>query len=91
MLTTGFTIFLGVGLLLAKLPRRTMLRALKHDLAIDLLVTVLTLIIHWGTFSGVMSATVAGLLTSLATSGLKSLIGYVDGNSYYPGRLRLDV
>ena len=91
MLTTGFTIFLGVGLLLAKLPRRTMLRALKHDLAIDLLVTVLTLIIHWGTFSGVMAATVAGLLTSLATSGLKSLIGYVDGNCYYPGRLRLDV
>jgi hypothetical protein len=91
MLTTGFTIFLGVGLLLAKLPRRTMLRALKHDLAIDLLVTVLTLIIHWGTFSGVMAATVAGLLTSLATSGLKSLIGYVDGNNYYPGRIRLDV
>jgi hypothetical protein len=91
MLTTGFTIFLGVGLLLAKLPRRTMLRALKHDLAIDLLVTVLTLIIHWGTFSGAMAATVAGLLTSLATSGLKSLIGYVDGNCYYPGRLRLDV
>ena len=33
MLTTGFMIFLGVALLLAKLPRRTMLRVLKHDLA----------------------------------------------------------
>jgi hypothetical protein len=30
-------------------------------------------------------------MTSLATSGLKSLIGYVDGNTYHPGRIRLDV
>jgi hypothetical protein len=91
MLTTGFTIFLGVGLLLAKLPRRTMLRALKHDLAIDLIVTALTLLIHWGTYSGLMAATVAGLLTSLATTGLKRLIGYADVENYYPGRIRLDV
>lgn len=91
MLATGFMIFLGVGLIFAKLPRRTMLKALKHDLKIDLAVTALVLIIHWGTFSGVMAATVAGLMTSLATSGLKSLIGYVDNGTYYPGRIRLDV
>ena len=91
MLTTGFTIFLGMALLLAKLPRRTMLRALKHDLLIDLSVSVLVLLIHWGTFSGVMAATVAGLLTSLATSGLKSLVGYADSEHYFPGRIRLDV
>lgn len=91
MLMTGFTIFLGVGLLLAKLPRRTALRVLKHDLALDLSVTALVLLIHWGTFSGVMAASVAGLLTSLATSGLKRLVGYVDGNFYVPGRIRLHV
>ena len=91
MLTTGFTIFLGVALILAKLPRRTMLRVLKHDLLLDVAVSLMTLMIHWGTFSGVMAATVAGLLTSLATSSLKRLIGYVDGDTYYPGRLRLDV
>jgi nucleoside permease NupC len=91
MLTTGFMIFLGVALILIKLPRRLMLRALKHDLLIDLAVTALVLLIHWGTFSGVMAATVAGLLTSLATSGLKRLFGYIDGNSYYVGRIRLSV
>ena len=91
MIETGFLIFGGIALLLAKLPRRTMLKALKHDLGIDLLVTVLTLIIHWGTFSGVMAATVAGLLTSLATSALKRWVGYIDGDNYYPGRFRLDV
>ena len=91
MLSTGFTIFLGIALILAKLPRRTMLRVLKHDLAVDVAVSLITLLIHWGTFSGEMAATVAGLMTSLATSGLKRLVGYIDGDSYYPGRIRLDV
>ena len=91
MLATGFTIFLGVGLILAKLPRRTMLRVLNYDLMLDIAVTLLVLLIHWGTFSGVMAATVAGLLTSLATSAAKRWIGYIDGDFYHPGRLRLAV
>jgi hypothetical protein len=91
MLATGFTIFLGITLLLTKLPRRTALRILKYDLALDLMVTAVVLIIHFGTFSGVMAATVAGLMMSLATSGLKRLVGYVDGNFYVPGKLRLAV
>ena len=91
MIATGITVFLGLALIFAKLPRRTMLRALKHDLMIDIAVTVLVLLIHWGTFEGVMAATIAGLLTSLGTSSLKRLVGYIDGNSYFPGRLRLDV
>ena len=67
------------------------LEALKHDLAIDLTVSLIVLLVHWGTFSGVMAATVAGLLTSLATSGIKRLFGYIDGNSYIVGRIRLNV
>ncbi len=54
MLTTGFMIFLG-GTLCWPAPRRIMLRALHHDVALDLLVTVLVLAIHWGTSSGVMA------------------------------------
>lgn len=91
MLTTGLTVFLGLALIFAKLPRRVMLRALKHDLMLDIGVSVLVLLIHWGTFSGVMAATVAGLLTSLFTSGMKRLFGYIDGNHYYIGRIRLNV
>ena len=91
MFATGFMIFLGVSLLLIKLPRRWMLRALNHTLAIDLIVSGLVLLIHFGTFSGVMVATVAGLLMSMATSGLKRLVGYIAGDNYYPGHIRLDV
>ena len=48
-----------------------MLRALGYDLVIDVAVSLAVLVIQFGTFSGVMAATVAGLLTSLATSGAK--------------------
>lgn len=91
MLFTGFMIFLGTFLILIKLPRRVMLRALKHDLLIDISVSALVLAIHFGTFSGVMAATVAGLLTSMATSGMKRLFGYIDGNTYHVGRIKLDI
>ena len=91
MFATGLMIFLGVLLLLIKLPRRWMLRALHHDLTIDLIVTVLVLIVHWGTFSGLMAATVAGLLTSIATSTAKRLFGHIQGKRYFPGRIRRDV
>lgn len=91
MFTTGLMVFLGVMLILAKLPRRLMLRALHHDVALDLTVSVIVLMIHWGTFSGLMAATVAGLLTSLATSGAKRLFGFIDGKRYVPGVLNLRV
>jgi nucleoside permease NupC len=84
-------VFLGLALILAKLPRRLLLKALNHTLAIDLLVSSLTLLIHWGTFSGVMAATVAGLLTSLATSGAKRLFGHMQGNRYFPGVFHISV
>lgn len=91
MFMTGFMVFLGTAALLAKLPRRTMLRALHHDAAVDVAVTVLVLAIHWGTFSGVMAATIAGLLTSMLTSSMKQLVGHSDGTTYYPGVLCLKV
>jgi NhaP-type Na+/H+ or K+/H+ antiporter len=91
MIGTGFMIFLEVGLLLLKLPRRTALRILKYPLMLDIAVTVLVLMIHWGTFSGVMAATVAGLMMSLATSSLRRMVGYADSEKYYPGKIRLDV
>jgi nucleoside permease NupC len=91
MFETGLAIFLGLVLLFVKLRRRTMLRLLRHTLAIDLSVTLLTLVIHWGTFSGLMAATVAGLLTSVGTSLAKRTFGYIEGDRYHPGLVHLEV
>ena len=91
MFTTGFTIFLALLLLLAKLKRRLMLRVLHHDVLLDIVVTVFVLCVHWDSFEGVMAATIAGLFTSLATSFAKRMFGHVAGGKYYPGRFRLEI
>lgn len=91
MFETGFAIFLGLVFILIKLKRHTLLRLLRYDMALDVAVTLLTLAIHWGTFSGVMAATFAGLLTSVGTSAAKKLFGYIDGDLYHPGLIRLPV
>lgn len=91
MFTTGFAIFLGLLFLLIKLPRRTALRLLHRDVLLDVSVTVLVLVIHFGTFSGLMAATVAGLLTSVGTTLAKRVFGYIAGGQYFPGVIRLSV
>lgn len=91
MFTTGLAIFLGLVFIFIKLERRTMLRLLRYDAALDVGVTVLVLAIHWGTFSGVMAATVAGLMCSLGTTLAKRTFGYIAGTKYYPGLVQLKV
>ena len=91
MFTTGLVIFASTLLVLVKLPRLWMLRVLHYDILIDVVVTAAVLAVHWGTFSGVMAATFAGLLTSIATSGAKRAFGHIRGDVYHPGLFHLDV
>ena len=89
MFTTGLAIFLGLVFIFIKLPRRTMLRWLRYDILMDLAVTLIVLVVHFGTFSGIMAATFAGLLTSVGTSLAKRVFGYIQGDQYFPGLIRL--
>jgi nucleoside permease NupC len=91
MFTTGIAIFLSLVFVFIKLRRRTMLRLLSHDMALDVAVTLLVLFIHWGSFEGVMAATFAGLMTSVATSAAKRLFGYIQAGQYVPGLVHLSV
>ena len=91
MFATGFTIFLGLLFLLAKLKRRLLLRVLRYDVLLDVVVTLFVLYVHGGSFDGVMAATIAGLLTSMATTCAKRMFGYIKGGTYYPGRFPLQL
>ena len=91
MFTTGLAIFLGLVFIFIKLPRRTMLRWLRYDILLDLAITMIVLVVHFGTFSGVMAATFAGLLTSVGTSLAKRMFGYIKGHQYFHGLIRLAV
>jgi hypothetical protein len=89
MLESGLIVFSGVLLLLIKLPKRWLLVCLGRDLVLDVAVSVLAFALHFGTFSGVMAASVAGLLMSLATTAMKRLFGFIRAGVYTPGFVTL--
>ena len=64
IIESGVIIFFGMLLLGIKLPRKTSLWLLGYPLYLDLTVSVVAYVLHYGTFSGIMAAAVAGLPTS---------------------------
>lgn len=62
----GIIIFAGVAALFAALPQGLRFALLRHHVFTTLLVSGFTLWIHFGTMTGLMSATLAGLMTSMA-------------------------
>ena len=89
IITSGLIIFVGMLLLALKLKRRTSLWLLGHSLAVDLFVSAIVMLLHWGTFSGVMAAAFAGLLTSVFTTIARRLFGYISKGTYYPGIMKV--
>lgn len=90
IIESGVIIFLGLLFLSFKLPVRVSLRLLGHPLLLDVSVSLLAFLMHFGTFSGVMAAAVAGLMTSAYTSICIKLFGYIRGGNYYPGMIAVD-
>ena len=91
ILESGIIIFLGLVLLFFKLPHRWRLMLLGRPLALDVAVSVLAYIIHWGTFTGVMAAAVAGLMCSGFTALGRKTFGYVQHGQYIPGLFRMEL
>ena len=87
IIESGIIIFLGMLLLGIKLPKKTSLKLLGHPMALDLGVSVLAYVLHYGTFSGIMAAAVAGLMCSGFTSVARYAFGYIEGKKYYPGKI----
>jgi len=92
IIESGIIIFVGLLLLALKLPPRISLWLLGRPFTLDLSVSALAFIMHYGTFTGVMAAAVAGLMCSGFTSVARYAVGYIHKNTYYPGRLwQLDI
>lgn len=85
MLETGFLVALGLLFTLGKCEWRTKMWVISHPLLVDGIVFVGLTTIHWGTYSGVMSATVGALFCSITLSIAKWLVGHMVGNIYFPG------
>jgi hypothetical protein len=86
---SGIVIFFGLLFLSWKLNIKTKLKILGYPFATDLVVSTIAYALHWGTFTGVMAAAVAGLMTSGFTSAARYAIGYIDPKSkkYVVGKI----
>lgn len=91
IIESGIIIFIGLMFLAIKLPRRTALWLLGRPLTVDLLASVLAYILHWGTFTGVMAAAVAGLMCSGFTAVARYLFGYIEKDQYHKGILDITI
>ncbi len=85
VIESGVIIFIGIAFLMIKLPRRVLLTLLAWPLALDFVVSAAAYALHWGTFSGVMAAAVAGMLMSGFTSCARWAIGYIERGRHVPG------
>ncbi len=86
MFASGFVLILALAFLFFKLKRRTALWLLGHHMALDVTVTVLMTLVHWGTFTGLMAAAFAGLCCSVFTSAGRFMFGYIERGKFYPGK-----
>jgi hypothetical protein len=87
IIESGIIILLGFVFIVAKMKRKTLLKMLGYPLAVDITGSVVAYVLHWGTFSGVMAAAVAGLMLSALTSLMRWAVGYTRNGVYYPGHM----
>ena len=78
IIESGVIIFIGLLLLIIKLPKWQIAVMLGKPLTVDLAASAAAYILHFGTFTGVMAAAVAGLMVSAMTSFGRQLIGYTN-------------
>lgn len=91
-LLNGVAIFLTLALVALKLPWRVVLIGLHHCLAVDIAIGAIAYLMHSGSTTGMLSAGIAGLVTSFGTIAGRWLIGHLDAkaNRYYPGLFCID-
>lgn len=86
MIEMGLVVSLGLLVMLIKLPWRLKLWMTSNPVVMDVSVFVGLTALHWGTFTGVMVATVGALFTSIVLSCARWAIGYTVGSAYHPGK-----
>ena len=85
MFESGAVVCLGLAMWFGKCSWRIRMHLLSHPLALDILVFVLLTMIHWGTFSGVMAATVGALMCSVLITAGRKAFGYMQNGKYQRG------
>ena len=91
MIEMGFIVAVGLLVTFWKLSWRMRLRMLTYPVAMDLCIFCILTLIHWGTFSGVMVATIGALTCSLVLSALRWAFGYMSNGKHVAGRFTVRI
>ena len=85
MFEMGFAVGLGLIVILAKAPWHAKIGMASHPAKMDLGVFIILMLLHWGTFSGVMVASIGALMVSLVLSAFRKVYGYKVKGKYVRG------
>ena len=85
MIEMGVVVGMGLLISLVKMNWKWRMHLLSNPLTMDVLIFISLCLIHWGTFSGVMVASVGAMTCSLVLSGARWLYGHVEAGAYVPG------
>jgi len=77
----------GIALLftMSKMNWRWKMRVLSNPLLVDLMVLAALLILHWGSYSGVMIATFGAMACSVILAAGRKAYGHIENGVYVPG------
>ncbi len=89
MIENGIIVGLGLLVTLVKMTWKWRMHMMSNTLAVDMIIFVALLLIHWGTYSGVMVASVGAMTCSLTLSAARWLYGHVDKGEYVPGHFNV--
>lgn len=90
MFEMGLVVGLGLLFSLGKMSWPWKLRVLSSPLVMDAIIFILLLMLHWGTFSGVMVATIGAFACSVVLSLGRWLVGYYNKGKYVPGKFNIE-
>jgi hypothetical protein len=90
MLETGFVVALGLVVWWSNCGWGTRLWLLSHSLVVDIAIFTFLTAVHWGTFSGVMAATVGALVASVLLKCARAVYGFRKNGKYVPGAISIE-
>jgi hypothetical protein len=81
----GAMVAAGLLLTFTKCSWAMRMKMLSNPLFMDVLVFTTLTLIHWGSFSGVMIASIGAMICSGLLSLGRYTFGHIDKGVYYPG------
>lgn len=89
MFSMGLIVAAGLLIVLVKCSWKWRMRMLSNPVAMDIGIFAVLTSLHWGTFSGVMVATIGALACSCVLSLGRWMFGYVSAGQYIAGKFNV--